>query len=124
VIVLLAGAAALAAVVLHRLVDAHFEEQAAAARVEKARLLARLRAEARATDPPTAPPPVPAGCAADLRPVPGARSCIAAHEYPAAGQLPRVGVTLDEARALCGERGQRLCRRQEWEQACRGPAAQ
>lgn len=35
---------------------------------------------------------------------------------------PRTGVTRDEARALCQERGQRLCTELEWEHACKGPS--
>ncbi len=35
-------------------------------------------------------------------------------------QPPRTQVTRDEARALCKERGQRLCTELEWERACKG----
>jgi hypothetical protein len=123
IVTLFAGAASLAGVIVHRLIDAHFQEQAAAARVEKARLLARLRAAAPPPRPaPVAAPPPPA-CVGELRPLPGLTSCIAAHEYPGARALPRVDVTLAEARSLCAERGQRLCRREEWQRACTGDGA-
>jgi len=91
--------------------------------VEKARLLERLRAADR---PPPAPVVAPvaaaqvAACPDDMRPVPGGPSCIAAYEYPGSKARPRVSVTLDEARALCAERGQRLCRQEEWQRACGG----
>lgn len=43
------------------------------------------------------------------------------YEYPnQAGVLPRTGITLAEARALCQTRGKRLCTETEWETACRG----
>jgi formylglycine-generating enzyme required for sulfatase activity len=35
---------------------------------------------------------------------------------------PRTGVAREEARALCQERGARLCTELEWERACKGPA--
>lgn len=54
------------------------------------------------------------------RSVGGPTFCISAYEYPSAKLPPRVGVTLAQARALCAERGQRLCRQQEWESACKG----
>jgi serine/threonine-protein kinase len=64
------------------------------------------------------PPPV---CGPGAKRTPGgASSCISAYEYPSARTVPRVGVTLSQARALCAERGQRLCRKTEWEDACRG----
>jgi hypothetical protein len=34
---------------------------------------------------------------------------------------PRTGVSRDEARTLCQERGARLCSELEWERACKGP---
>jgi formylglycine-generating enzyme required for sulfatase activity len=34
---------------------------------------------------------------------------------------PRVGVSRDQARQLCAERGARLCTELEWERACKGP---
>lgn len=45
------------------------------------------------------------------------------YEYPnTAGHLPVVNVTWEEAKALCRERGSRLCTEMEWEQAAQGPA--
>ncbi len=38
------------------------------------------------------------------------------------GRPPRTGVTRKEARALCEDRGRRLCEEVEWERACKGPA--
>jgi hypothetical protein len=131
VLVLVLATTSLALGILHRTIDAHFEEQVAVARVEKARVLARLRAEtARAMAaamnfaPPATAPSQPGRCGGGLRPVPGGSSCIAAYEYPAAHVRPRVGVTVEEARALCAQRGERLCRQEEWEHACRGEAGQ
>lgn len=37
------------------------------------------------------------------------------------GAIPITGVTQEEARALCAERGKRLCTELEWERACKGP---
>jgi hypothetical protein len=123
-VVLVVSASSLALVLLHRIMDAHFEQQTAVARVEKARLLERLRAAERPPAAAVAPVVVPTvSCPADMVPVSGGRSCIAAYEYPGLALRPRVGVTLDEARALCAERQQRLCRRDEWEKACGGAHA-
>jgi hypothetical protein len=42
--------------------------------------------------------------------------------YPNDGKSPpRTGVTRDEAKRACAERGQRLCTELEWERACKGP---
>jgi hypothetical protein len=42
--------------------------------------------------------------------------------YPnEAAAIPQTNVTLDEAQALCVERGKRLCSELEWERACKGP---
>jgi len=46
--------------------------------------------------------------------------CIDRHEFPGAGQMPRVNVDLEEARAACSARGKRLCNRTEWRFACGG----
>ena len=44
------------------------------------------------------------------------------YPYPNdAGRPARLGVTRDEAQALCQERGARLCTELEWERACKGP---
>ena len=49
--------------------------------------------------------------------------CMDRHEFPnAVGQLARVQVTWDEARAACLALGKRLCTADEWERACRGSA--
>ena len=46
------------------------------------------------------------------------------YEYPnVADSLPMATVTWYEAKALCEERGKRLCTADEWEKACRGPDA-
>jgi hypothetical protein len=39
------------------------------------------------------------------------------------GRPPLTGVTRDEARRLCRQRGARLCTELEWERACKGPAS-
>ena len=42
--------------------------------------------------------------------------------YPNDGKSPpRTGVTRDEAKLACAERGERLCTELEWERACKGP---
>jgi hypothetical protein len=38
-------------------------------------------------------------------------------------QRPLTGVSRDEARRLCRQRGARLCTELEWERACKGPAS-
>jgi hypothetical protein len=44
--------------------------------------------------------------------------------YPNDPKLPpKTGVTRDEAKRLCAERGARLCTELEWERACKGPAS-
>lgn len=44
--------------------------------------------------------------------------------YPNDGKSPpRTGVSRDDAKRLCAERGQRLCTELEWERACKGPAS-
>lgn len=43
-------------------------------------------------------------------------------QYPnEEGAIPVTGVSQEEARALCAERGKRLCSELEWERACKGP---
>lgn len=37
------------------------------------------------------------------------------------GAIPVTGITQEEARGLCAERGKRLCSELEWERACKGP---
>jgi hypothetical protein len=45
------------------------------------------------------------------------------YPYPNDPTKPaRVDVTRDEAEALCGEQGKRLCTELEWEYACKGPS--
>lgn len=44
--------------------------------------------------------------------------CIDTHEYPGAGQKPKVGVALTAAKSLCAKEGKRLCTGQEWLTAC------
>jgi formylglycine-generating enzyme required for sulfatase activity len=39
-------------------------------------------------------------------------------------QKPKTGVTRDEAKRLCAERGGRLCTELEWERACKGPESE
>jgi formylglycine-generating enzyme required for sulfatase activity len=46
--------------------------------------------------------------------------CVDRHEWPGAGQAPMVALTLDEAATRCRKRRARLCRSDEWEDACRG----
>lgn len=40
------------------------------------------------------------------------------------GQAPKTGVSRDEAKRLCAERGGRLCTELEWERACKGPESE
>jgi serine/threonine protein kinase len=46
--------------------------------------------------------------------------CVDRHEWPGAGLAPRLALTLDEAATQCRKRRARLCRSDEWEDACRG----
>ncbi len=47
--------------------------------------------------------------------------CIDRLEYPnVAGEKPRAYVSWDEAKALCRDRGRRLCTEDEWSKACGG----
>ncbi|MFZ5892197.1 MAG: formylglycine-generating enzyme family protein [Myxococcota bacterium] len=39
-------------------------------------------------------------------------------------QKPKTGVSRDEAKRLCAERGGRLCTELEWERACKGPESE
>ena len=42
--------------------------------------------------------------------------------YPNDGKSPPLtGVSRDEAKRRCAERGERLCTELEWERACKGP---
>jgi len=45
-------------------------------------------------------------------------TCVDRFEHPGKGQLPRRGVSLEQARAACHARGARLCRVEEWVRAC------
>lgn len=47
--------------------------------------------------------------------------CVETGEFPGLREVPRVGVTYDEALAACAQRGRRLCTVSEWRRACRGP---
>lgn len=48
--------------------------------------------------------------------------CIDTFEYPGeAGQMPKSGVSWNQADKLCRDRGKRLCSEIEWEAACAGP---
>ncbi|MCA9620506.1 MAG: SUMF1/EgtB/PvdO family nonheme iron enzyme [Myxococcales bacterium] len=40
---------------------------------------------------------------------------------PEPGAIPQTGMTQAHARAICEERGKRLCTELEWERACKGP---
>ena len=58
-------------------------------------------------------------CTAPLQP---RRYCIDRHEWPnRVGELPRVMVSWNDAKAACAEVDKRLCRRSEWVLACEGP---
>lgn len=58
-----------------------------------------------------------------LRSVEVSPFCIDRHEYPnQAGAQPLVNTNLPDARAACQSKGKRLCREDEWERACKGPA--
>lgn len=47
--------------------------------------------------------------------------CIDRYEYPnRSGVVPRSNTTWLQARAFCRQRGKRLCKRNEWSNACRG----
>jgi hypothetical protein len=52
----------------------------------------------------------------------GARApfCLDRHEWPGAGNTPRLGASPAEAAAACAERAARLCSPAEWEAGCRG----
>jgi len=50
----------------------------------------------------------------------GERYCIDRYEAPGRGRTPRSGLTLAAARALCHQRGARLCTVREWINACGG----
>jgi hypothetical protein len=47
--------------------------------------------------------------------------CIDRHEAPGSGKPPEVGLSRDDAEAACKARGARLCRVEEWQDACLGP---
>lgn len=49
-----------------------------------------------------------------------ALTCIEVGEYPGLREIPRVAVTLAEARSLCAERARRLCTSAQWRRACSG----
>ncbi len=74
---------------------------------------------------PSAPQgPCPAGMALvsdDLLDAARKPFCIDRHEWPGAGRAPQLAATLDEAASQCRKRRARLCRPEEWEDACRGP---
>jgi hypothetical protein len=47
--------------------------------------------------------------------------CVDRYEYPnISGTVPKIGVSFDEAKALCEKRGRRLCSSEEWQWACGG----
>ena len=76
------------------------------------------------TPPPRPPSPCPPGMglvSGSLLDLSASPFCIDRYEAPGPGQPPRVGVTVEEARAACQARSARLCRPDEWEDACRGP---
>jgi hypothetical protein len=69
-----------------------------------------------------APPGGAGDCPAGMVPADG--FCIDRYEAPgAAGALPLVMYTFDEADAWCAARGRRLCYDDEWTRACAGVAA-
>ena len=84
-----------------------------------------------AADPPPPPEPVVRPvepCPAEMLLVQGeliraarAPFCIDRHEAPGSGKPPQVALTRDSADAACRARGARLCRPEEWEDACLGP---
>ena len=85
--------------------------------------------------PPPAPPPAPEPVVRPVEPCSpemllvrgdllGAAKqpfCIDRHEAPGTGKPPQVGVSRDEAEAACKARDARLCRAEEWQDACLGP---
>jgi hypothetical protein len=74
------------------------------------------------TDAPPTPSPS-ASCPPDTLPIAAddkALTCVEAGEYPGLREVPRVDVTLADARSLCTERGRRLCSIDEWRLACGG----
>ena len=79
------------------------------------------------SQPEATPSETPGPCAAGMALVSGdlldaARRpyCVDRHEWPGPGQAPRLALTLDEAATQCRKRRARLCRSDEWEDACRG----
>lgn len=79
---------------------------------------------ARAMTPPRPPSPCPSGMglvSGPLLDLTTSPFCIDRYESPGPGQPPRVGLSLEDARAACQARSARLCRPEEWEDACRGP---
>jgi hypothetical protein len=73
-------------------------------------------------DAPATPPPS-ASCPPDTLPITAddeALTCVEVGEYPGLREVPRVDVTLADARSLCAERGRRLCSSEEWRLACSG----
>jgi hypothetical protein len=61
-------------------------------------------------------------CPADMAAFEVARRtfCIDRGEYPGLRELPRTGITLEQASDLCRARGRRLCSATEWKRACVG----
>jgi hypothetical protein len=47
--------------------------------------------------------------------------CVDIYEHPGKGEQPVVEISYADAKAICEERGARLCRPAEWVAACRGP---
>ncbi len=57
-------------------------------------------------------------CPTQMRRVAGLAVCIDQYEFPGRGHKARVWVDLAMARRSCVGAGKRLCRREEWQQAC------
>ena len=51
--------------------------------------------------------------------------CIDKYEFPnRRGSMPRVNVSWNEAQSICRSEKKRLCNKDEWERACKGPASE
>ncbi len=60
-------------------------------------------------------------CPSGMRLVKEGLYCIDKYEYPnKKGELPKSGVTYNEAENICKSQGKRLCYEEEWKTACKG----
>ena len=58
-------------------------------------------------------------CPDDMRTIEDGKFCIDTYEYPnRKGELPKLDISYEEARAVCLQEGKRLCTAKEWVMAC------